>query len=350
MRVRRLLPWSLPAAAVLACGAYWAHLLDEQAQARERALAHAAARAARLADTLALQTETLLQSTDFVLRTLAGQWSGNERQALAPLPFPAGAVLTLGVLDAKGRLHDPDGRVLQEGVEAVPVADARRLAVGAPARQPAAAVSFARALPDRAGQVQMTLSPDYLAGLLRRLQPTRADLLLLVRPDGVVVARSDALVENLPFSPAPLFERPPRAGEVLSQPWSAGGPRILGWERAGDGPLLALAAVDEALTLRPLQAEQAAVRWRATMGSGVLALLAAVATALSVKALRRRERRDAARAAAAAAAAPPPAAGYAGPDRRRSGMLPINRPVQQSPAGAADSAAVSRDASATPLG
>jgi hypothetical protein len=275
----------LPAAAVLACGAYWTQLLHTQEQARERAQANAAARAAHLADTLALQAETLLQSADFVLSTVGAQWG--ERQPLPPLPYPQGVVLQLGVLDGKGRLQSVDGSVASVTIDGLP-APGPGLSIGAPARQPVAgAVSFVRPLPGQ-GQVLLTLSPHYLTGLLRRLQPTRGDLLLLVRADGVAVARSDGLVEPLPFPVEPLFERAPRAGEVLSQAWPAeDGRRILGWQRAGATPLLALAAVDEAGAMRPVQAEQAAVRRRA--GLGCVALLA-LAGGLSVL-LRRWQRR-----------------------------------------------------------
>ncbi|WP_157267479.1 hypothetical protein [Azohydromonas aeria] len=298
---RRLLTWSLPAAAVLACGAYWTQLLHTQQQARERALVNAATRATHLADTLALQAETLLQSADFVLSTVGAQWGG-DRQPLPPLPYPAGAVLQLGVLDAKGRLQPMDGGTAPGAIDGLP-ASAPGLAVGAPARAPVAgAVSFTRPLPGH-GQVLLTLSPGYLTGLLRRLQPTRGDLLLLVRSDGVAVARSDGLVEPLPFAVAPLFERAPRAGEVTSQSWPPEeGRRILGWQRtAGATPLLALAAVDEAGVLRGVQAEQAAVRYRAAVGSAALLALAGAFSLLA----RRRQRR---RAAAQRPAAPAPMA------------------------------------------
>ena len=279
MRARRLLSWSLPAAAVLACAGYWTQLLHTQEQARERALANAAARAAHLADTLALQAETLVQSADFVLSTVGRQW--NERQPLPPLPYPPGAVLQLGVLDDKGRLHSLDGSVARVVIDGLPAPD-NGLSIGAPARQPVAgAVSFVRPLPGQ-GQVLLTLSPGYLTGLLRRLQSSRGDLLLLARQDGVAVARSDGLVEPVPFPVTPLFERAPRAGEVLSQAWPPEeGRRILGWQRAGTTPLLALAAVDEAAAMRGVQAEQKAVRRRAALGSAVLLGLAAVLTVLS---------------------------------------------------------------------
>jgi hypothetical protein len=299
MRARRLLPWSLPAAAVLACGAYWTQLLHTQEQARERALANAAARAVHLADTLALQAETLVQSADFVLSTVGAQWG--ERQPLPPLPYPQGAVLQLGVLDVKGRLQLVDGSISTGGQDGLPV-PGPGLSIGAPARQPVAgAVSFVRPLPGH-GQVLLTLSPGYLTGLLRRLQPTRGDLLLLVRSDGVAVARSDGLVEPLPFAVAPLFERAPRAGEVLSQTWPAeDGKRILGWQRAGATPLLALAAVDEAAALRSVQSEQARVRRRATLGSG---LLLALTGALGWVLHRRRQRRALPSQSEASAVAP----------------------------------------------
>ncbi|NML13927.1 hypothetical protein [Azohydromonas caseinilytica] len=286
MQAPRLLSWSLPAAAVLACGAYWTQLLHTQEQARERALANAAARAVHLADTLALQAETLLQSADFVLSTVGAQWQ--ERQPLPPLPYPPGAVLQLGVLDGKGRLQSVDGSVARVVIDGLP-APGPGLSIGAPARQPVAgAVSFVRPLPGQ-GQVLLTLSPSYLTGLLRRLQPSRGDLLLLARADSVAVARSDGLVEPLPFPVAPLFERAPRAGEVVTQSWpSEEGRRILGWQRAGSTPLLALAAVDEASALRGVQAEQAAVRRRAALGSAALLALVAGVIALSQRWQRRR--------------------------------------------------------------
>jgi hypothetical protein len=286
MQARRLLSWSLPAAAVLACAGYWTQLLHTQEQARERALANAAARAAHLADTLALQAETLVQSADFVLSTVGGQW--NERQPLPPLPYAPGAVLQLGVLDGKGRLQSVDGSVARVVIDGLPTPD-NGLSIGAPARQPVAgAVCFVRPLPGQ-GQVLLTLSPGYLTGLLRRLQPSRGDLLLLVRADGVAVARSDGLVEPLPFPVAPLFERAPRAGEVLSQAWPPEeGRRILGWQRAGSTPLLALAAVDETAALRGVQAEQKAVRRRAAIGSAALLGLTAVLAVLARRWQRRR--------------------------------------------------------------
>lgn len=288
MQARRLLPWSLPAAAVLACAGYWTQLLHTQEQARERALANAAARAVHLADTLALQAETLVQSADFVLSTVGAQWS--ERQPLPPLPYPPGAVLQLGVLNGKGQLQSLDGSVARMVIDGLPT-PGNGLSIGAPARQPVAgAVSFVRPLSGQSqGQVLLTLSPGYLTGLLRRLQPSRGDLLLLVRADGVAVARSDGLVEPLPFPVTPLFERAPRAGEVLSQAWPPEeGRRILGWQRAGSTPLLALAAVDEAAALRGVQAEQKAVRRRAAIGSAALLVLTAAVVVLSRRWQRRR--------------------------------------------------------------
>lgn len=286
MQARRLLPWSLPAAAVLACAGYWTQLLHSQEQARERALANAAARAVHLADTLALQAETLVQSADFVLSTVGAQWS--ERQPLPPLPYPPGAVLQLGVLNGKGQLQSQDGSMARVVIDGLPT-PGNGLSIGAPARQPVAgAVSFVRPLPGQ-GQVLLTLSPGYLTGLLRRLQPSRGDLLLLVRPDGVAVARSDGLVEPLPFPVTPLFERAPRAGEVLSQAWPPEeGRRILGWQRAGSTPLLALAAVDETAALRGVQAEQKVVRRRAAIGSAALLALTAAVVVLSRRWQRRR--------------------------------------------------------------
>lgn len=271
---------------MLACAGYWTQLLHSQEQARERALANAAARAVHLADTLALQAETLVQSADFVLSTVGAQWS--ERQPLPPLPYPPGAVLQLGVLNGKGQLQSLDGSVARVVIDGLPT-PGNGLSIGAPARQPVAgAVSFVRPLPSH-GQVLLTLSPGYLTGLLRRLQPSRGDLLLLVRPDGVAVARSDGLVEPLPFPVMPLFERAPRAGEVLSQVWPPEeGRRILGWQRAGSTPLLALAAVDEAAALRGVQAEQKAVRRRAAIGSAALLALTAAVVVLSRRWQRRR--------------------------------------------------------------
>jgi hypothetical protein len=181
-----------------------------------------------------------------------------------------------------------DGNVARVVIDGLPT-PGNGLSIGAPARQPVAgAVSFVRPLPGQ-GQVLLTLSPGYLTGLLRRLQPSRGDLLLLVRADGVAVARSDGLVEPLPFPVAPLFERAPRAGEVLSQAWPPEeGRRILGWQRAGSTPLLALAAVDEAAALRGVQAEQKAVRRRAAIGSAALLGLTAVLVVLARRWQRRR--------------------------------------------------------------
>ncbi len=298
MRARRLLPWSIPAAAVLACGVYWTQLLHTQERARDRALHTAAARAAHLADTLALQAETLVQSADFVLSTVGAQWG--DRQPLPPLPYPPGAVLQLGVLDGKGKLQSQDGSVARVVIDGLP-ASAPGLSVGAPARQPVAgAVSFVRPLPGQGqAQVLLTLSPNYLTGLLRRLQPSRGDLLLLARADGVAVARSDGLVEPLPFPVGPLFEHAPRTDEVLSQAWPAeDGRRILGWQRVGNTPLLALAAVDEGGALRGVQAEQATARRRGGLGSAAVLVMAGVLSLL----LRRRQRR---RTTAASAAAKP---------------------------------------------
>ena len=285
---------------VAAVGLTWWQSERSQARLREQLLAQAEARSLQLADAMAGQVEALLGTIDLALRQLRKDWEASPaqfdpavRRALATLP--PGAVSHLSVVDANDyTVYDSlgSGRRVYVGDRAHVQAQrggVDRLHIGVPVQSRLGkGWTFIVNRPilkngRHAGIMSLSVSSDYFARQLQRLELSPQDVVSLVHPDGSFLARSQGneqamgrrLVADRPF----LVDRNATHGLFRTAGQTDGVVRLYAWQRLAGTGLIAAVGLAEDAVLAPL-AEASQREW--FVGRSLMALVALFGGLVSV--------------------------------------------------------------------
>ena len=293
---------------LLAGTVYWWQFLASQEAERQRATAEAARRAAQLADVIALQADTLFGAVDVTLQQLALEYTAKSAEGFdatmrnSIAAFPSGAIIQIGVTDAAGLLVSatlpfkaPVDLSDREHIRIHLGATEARMFIGPPVFGRVSgqwSIQFSRpvlAAGRFAGVIVVSVSPQYLAGLLGRVAMNPGDALSVVRTDRQHLARSVALEAAMTSQvPAdrPYFSREQREGEVYLQASQIEGTsRLFGWKRLPRYDAIAVVGLDATAALGTLDARQAASR-RVNLLGTALSLLFATAIIVLLESLR----------------------------------------------------------------
>jgi PAS domain S-box-containing protein len=259
---------------------------------RAQLLLQADQRGRQLADAMGGQMEALLSGIDLALLQLRREWDGDAarfdplaRALLAALP--AGAVSHVTVVGADG--HTVYNSL--DNSERVWVGDREhfkahldggdRLVVGAPVLSRLGKnwtfVVSHRIVRDGvfAGTMNMSVTTDYIASRLAALELSPRDVVALVHPSGVFMARSrdnaQAMGQRLPADRPFLVDPAVTHGAFRTPGLVDGVPRLYSWRRLASHGLVVAVGLDEAAALAPLEAGA---------GGGTTALRVLVAAAV----------------------------------------------------------------------
>ena len=274
----------------------WGMSLQLQAQLREQVLARAEVRSQQLADAMAGQTDALLMGLNLALQGLRSNWPGDrdnfkavEQRVLDSLP--EGLVSHLTVVDAGGTVvytslgTAPGTYVGDRAYFQALRSGGDRLVLGEPvvSRQNGRWLIVV-GLPifkdgQFDGELHLTMSTDYLAHILGRLALSDNDLVALVHPNGVFMARSldnsAAVGQKVPLS-RPYMQNPNAMKGSFRQGGAVDGvPRLFGWQRLAGTGVVVVVGLSEASVLAPLQATQRQALMLTTLLSLALAAIGA---------------------------------------------------------------------------
>ena len=292
----------------------WGMSLRLQAQLQEQVLARAEVRSQQLANAMAGQMEALLAVLNLGLLDLRSQWTqageesrdgfkAVERRLLASLP--EGLVLNLSVVDAGGTvIYSSLGPVPRTWVGDRPHfqalrSGADRMVLGEPVRsrqngQWIVVVGLPVLVNGQfAGAMHLAVSTDYLARTLGRLTLSDNDLVGLVHPNGVFLARSldngAAMGQQVPSS-RPYMQDPQAMNGSFRQTGAVDGvPRLFGWQRLAGTGVVVVVGLSEASVLAPLEATRRQSLMLTTVLSLALAAIGAWIAYLLWKLVRGRD-------------------------------------------------------------
>ncbi|WP_310566418.1 ATP-binding protein [Hydrogenophaga sp.] len=277
--------------AVVAAGVLWWQTLHSQAQLREQVLLQAEQRSLHLADAIAGQVQAQLNLMDLSLKGLREHWANEPRarfdalakDALANLP--PGLVSHVSVANAQGTLvYNSLG--LDPGMYVGDRAHFQALRVGADALRVSSPVRsrltgqwvFLVGRPLlRAGRfdgaIYLLVQSEPVARLLETVELTQEDVVSLIHPEGLYLARSQGNADsmgqqvpaNWPFRVDPALVRGTyRVDDVLGH-----APRTYGWHRLRGSELVVSIGLAQSAVLAPL----APALRRNLLAAGVLSLL-----------------------------------------------------------------------------
>ncbi len=244
-------------------------------QMRDQLLLQANQRGRQLADAMGGQMDALLSGIDLALLQLRREWDGDAarfdplaRALLASLP--SGAVSHVTVVGADG--HTVYNSL--DNAERVFVGDrehfkahldgADRLIVGAPVLSRLGKnwtfIVNRPILRDGAfaGTMNMSVTTEYIASRLAALELSSRDIVALVHPSGVFMARSrdnaQAMGQRLPADRPFLVDPVATHGAFRTPGLVDAVPRLYSWRRLSDHGLVVAVGLDEAAALAPLEA------------------------------------------------------------------------------------------------
>ncbi len=275
----------------LATGVLWWQSSRARAELQAQVLLQAGQRSLHLADAMAGQVQGVFSSVDLVLKQLRSEWARGDPVAFAQRAqealesLPEGFVSHAVVADADGHVvYDSRGRGL-----GVNIADrdyfrahrfgGDRLAIGAPVRSRLdGRWVFAMSRPLQQGRrfvgtVHLTLGTEAMAHKLAGLALSEQDVVVLIHPDGHVLARSKgnegAMGQQAPQD-RPYMARPDeRSGVYRVAGLVDSVHRTYGWHRLPQsGALVAIGLADTSV-LGPLGPALQRSQWMA----GTLVLL-----------------------------------------------------------------------------
>jgi PAS domain S-box-containing protein len=296
---------------VLAAGFLWWQSTRAQAQLREQVLAQAEQRSLHLAEAMGGQVDALVAGLDLELMDLRREWlrdpAGFDAAALGGMgSLLPGLVVHMGIVNAEGNVvYDSMGVPTQTYVGdrdhfQSQRAGEDRLRIAKPVLSRIANewtfVVNRPVLRDGQfeGTVNLQVSTEFLARRLASLQLSNQDVVALMLPDGIFLARSrdnaSAMGNRVPANRPFLVQPELTQGIFRTEGLLDGTPRTYGWHRLRDtGLIVAIGLADESV-LAPLA--PAFARGQAVMST--LVLLLVLCGGLIVVLLVRAERAQAA--------------------------------------------------------
>lgn len=298
----RLLAIVLVITCAAASAAYWWRLARANEHLRSDTLAEGNKRVVQLVDLQAQHMEALLLGFDLALRQFRDAYQDQAHGAVeefvrsARKSFPAGSLLNLSAIDARGYLTysatgPAAGRYLgdRDYFEYHRRGVADRLYITKPVVSRLSGgwvILISRPILRKgrfAGVANLTLDPRYFSAMLAKLDMAPGDVATLNYFDGSYLARSrdlaGALGKSIPADRPFLAPDAPQRGNLRLVAAIDGVARLYAWNRLASYPIIALVGLDESALLAPVNAEIAATRLRSAAGN-VLIVGLAIAVAL----------------------------------------------------------------------
>jgi PAS domain S-box-containing protein len=299
----------LPCVVALVAGLYLWRLSVSQERLVEDTLQQAGARAALLANAKADQIETLLGGADGLLRQFRDHVVAGRRDAAMATTrsafetLPQGAVQRFAVLDRHGNV------VLSNPPVSAQASLADRDFFVFQARQPTDTLYLGHPVQSRLtqgwvvvmarplmrdgrfdGVAVMSVLPQYLGSALARLRLDDGDSISLFFDDGTYLARSQGLDKvigtRLPPDRPFLRAGAPVRGWFRTHSNIDQKPRVFGWQKLANHPLILTVGLDESAVLASVQQEIGSTRLRSAMMLPLVALMAGALSWLLLRAAR----------------------------------------------------------------
>ena len=278
------------------CGLYWWQLTESHRQMREQVTQRTGRYANQMADAVAQQMSTLVAGVDFALRELRDEYASGDMKELEETKrflldsFPAGSIAHIGVinsdgylvwsnLDLKERLYLGDREHFKEHL----TSGEDHLFISKPVFGRISkkwTIQFSRPILRQGhsiGVMLISLAPEYLGNNLTALSLEPGDVISLLRADGAFLARSvntvEAMGKAVPTERPFLAQNAPARGVFEASGMMEQIPRVFGWRRLGDFPLIVNFGVAKARVMSPLDEEFARSRVRNGLGVGFILML-----------------------------------------------------------------------------
>ncbi|MCB5362363.1 diguanylate cyclase [Pusillimonas sp. CC-YST705] len=293
------------ALALAACALYWGQLLSSQRSQLQYAEEQISYRATRLAETLALQVDTLLSGLEYLANSLAVAYV-TEGGLYFPImlqtamrTFPEESLVQVSVVDASGDLVYSSLR----GIDSVPnggeklgtIADREHFTVHL--NNPSERVYVSRPVFGRLSQrwtiqishairrdgqflgvVVLSVAPSYISGYFREVFTSPGDTAALLYQDGTYMARSsrEAFVMDMKVpEDNPILQQPNAvSGEFRMTPAFDPVDRLYAWHRVADYPLVVGIGLDRDAGLSTLKHLQRTSLMHSLLGSLVFLVFA----------------------------------------------------------------------------
>jgi diguanylate cyclase (GGDEF)-like protein/PAS domain S-box-containing protein len=295
IRLRRLALLMLLISVSLS-GLYWWQLMKSYQQRREEVTRQTERYANQVADAVAQQMSTLVRGVDFALHELRDDYaSGNMKRLEATKhflldSFPGGSIAHIGVINSDGyliwsnlELKEPLYLGDREHFKEHLAGGEDRLFISKPVFGRISkkwTIQFSRPIIQQGrtiGVMLISLAPDYLSSNLAALSLEPGDIISLLRADGVFLARSmnttEAMGKAVPPERPFLAQNAPARGAYEAQGIMENIPRIFGWRRLDDFPLIINFGISQTRVISPLDKEFTRSRVRNGLGVGFILIL-----------------------------------------------------------------------------
>ncbi len=287
---------------LLATVAYWTVLVDSHRTQRNFTEAQSWLRVGQMSHAVSVQVQTLLSGLDYTMRGLESDFADGEADVFQHAvqttfdAYPAGTFLQIAVADESGDIvysnlqQDAQTRAAKvsirdrEHFQVHANRETMGMFIGRPVQGRVShkwTIQLSRALYRQgrfSGVLVLSLSPDYVSGYFQSIFDGAKDVILLLRTDGVYLARSQGQDEVMGRSVsdvrvsqfAPAMER----GTYEAESSVDGVLRMYAWSRVEGYPLIVSAGLDKKAIFESL--EESLERGLLRNGIGTAVLLLAV--------------------------------------------------------------------------
>lgn len=291
---------------------FWFQSQAYDRQLRENVLSMTDLQSQQLADAVARQAEDLMRGIDNGLQHMRHDYLADPKSFVEAVRatlkgYPDGTILNVSVFDTTGQtvynLVPAPGRVYGGDrdyfrVQAESSADQAFVGQAILGR-----ISKAWTIPVSrkvvrdgrfVGVLVVFLRADYLQRRLARIARQDGDVISLFTLEGAYLSRStdleNALGKSTPRDRPFLGAEAPRAGVLRTVAAFDKVPRIYGWSRLDDHPLVAVVGLDTKAVLAPIEARIAHRRQADAIGSGMIIMGLLLVVALLLQAARQQRK------------------------------------------------------------
>ena len=299
-------------AALGVSGAYWWELSRNQERLRADTLAQASARATQLADLQAQHIEALLLGIDLTLRQFRESSQKKNKAGVEQIAsqslraFPPGSLTNFSSIDANGQLtYSKASAIETSNFESRDYfkfhknSGEDRLFINKPvlSKVSGAWVTLLTRPMLRenqfAGVALVTLSPQFLADTLAKLELGSGDVAALLFEDGTYLARSrdlqGVLGKSAPADRPFLAPNAPARGVFRAASSADQVSRIYAWTKLTGYPLIIALGLDERAFLAPVERDINSARKSNAIGIALLVALTGLVCLLLIRAARQQQ-------------------------------------------------------------
>ncbi|WP_296445331.1 sensor domain-containing diguanylate cyclase [Rhodoferax sp. UBA5149] len=271
---------------------YWIQVEVSNTQLRQDILSMTDLQAQQLADAVARQTDDLIRGIDNGLQHIRHDYLDDPNSFVEAVNatlegYPEGTLLNIAVLDAlgdavynmvpaRGQVYGGDRDYFRvQAASSVDRPYVGQAILGRISNVWVIPVSRKLVVDGRfAGVVTVFLRADYLQGKLARIARHKGDVISLFTLDGAYLSRStdldNSLGKSTPRDRPFLGPNAPRAGVFRVVAAFDKVPRIYGWSRLDDHPLVVVVGLDTKSILAPIEVQIEHGRQVSAIGSSMI--------------------------------------------------------------------------------